>query len=247
MSLEPVAARELPALPEPALARPTALFCNQFLLGPRCPDELADWPDLAVAGNFRLVAHPELPVTRVVRGQRALTLIGFMLDPDDPVADDRSILARLLDDSDGVERIVQATASLGGRWLLIAESEQDAHLFTDALGLRQALYTQPDMTGELWVMSQAGLGADLLGLRMDERAAGFLDSYVVRAQRPEYYWPGTTTPLAGVRRLLPNHVLDLRTGKAERYWPAAPLPLFGMDSAVDRASLLMTGLLCAAA
>lgn len=247
MTLDTVAARELPAQTEVALARSAVLFRNQFVLGPRCPDQLIEWPGVAVAGDFWLATHPELSVTRVVGHGRALTLVGFIFDPNDPLADDRSILSRLLDGCDSIARITKATADLGGRWLLIVECAGAAYLLTDALGLRQALCTRPEETGALWVVSQAGLAAELLGLEVDERAADFLDCYAVRALGPEYYWPGTSTPLKGLRRLLPNHALDLRTGAVRRYWPKEAPPALRPEFAVERIGNLMTGLLCAAA
>lgn len=252
-------------MPEPSIAFDTAamggaaaqlegrfvssphLYRNQFVLGPHWPEALADWKGHEIAGGRWLVAHPELPIARAVQNDRALTLIGFMLDPGDPDAGDDRILARLLERCDSLAPLLAATADLGGRWLLVAEYGERAYLITDALGLRHALYTQePDAAGP-WVMSQAGLAAQLLGLAPDEQAEAFLDSYVVRAARPEYYWPGTSTPLRGLRHLLPNHYLDLGSGEVKRYWPAQPLPSCSPDEAAERVAALMSGLLRAAA
>lgn len=247
MSRDTVAVHDLSIAPDVAPVGATPLFRNQFFLGPRCPEPLLEWPDLAVADNLRLASHPDLSVTRAVGDHAALTLLGFMLDPDDPVADDRTILSRLLVECGSIERAARATAKLGGRWLLIVEREGGAHLLTDALGLRHAVYTAPADAQGVYAMSQAGLAQEFLELPIDPRAAAFLDSYTIRAQRPEYYWPGMSTPLCGLRHLLPNHVLNLRTGETRRYWPDGPLASVGTEQAVERMGRIMTGLMCAAA
>lgn len=230
-----------------SLAQPEQLCPGQFVLGPWSPEQLLGWKRQLVARDFWLTTHPGLPATTVSDGVHTLTLIGFVLDPSDPAADDRSVLSRLLETCSSIRRFVAGTATLGGRWLVIAACDDGLYLVTDALGLRRALYTQSAETQSLWVMSQPGLAIDILGLAVDEQAAEFLDSYVVRARRPEYYWPGMSTPLRGLRHLLPNHTLNLRTGRANRYWPDGPLPALSVTEAVERIVTLMPGLLRAAA
>ena len=58
----------------------------------------------------------------------------------------------------------------------------------------------------------------MLDLKVDEDAAGYLAAAV--KIDPEYWWPGESTLYKGVRHLLPNHYLDLSTGKTGRYWPS---------------------------
>jgi hypothetical protein len=46
---------------------------------------------------------------------------------------------------------------------------------------------------------------------------------------------------------VPNHWLDLKTGRSHRYWPLAPLEALTPDAAIDRLGTLMSGQIRAAA
>lgn len=223
------------------------LLCRgQFVLGPAGSDAFPGWTRRPLPGGFSLTAHPALPVASVSQDSRALVLIGFMLDPAAPTAGDDAILARLLPSCSSIQRLIESTATLGGRWSMVAACDDGLFLFTDALGLRQVLFTEPAGGHGLWAMSQAGLAFDALGLPADEDAAQFVDSYSVRA-RAEYRWPGTGTPVRGLRHLLPNHALDLRTGSIRRYWPDRPLSRLSLVDAVDLSIALVSGMIQAAA
>jgi hypothetical protein len=65
--------------------------------------------------------------------------------------------------------------------------------------------------------SQATTAAKVYDLLEDSEAAeGFLRTRFV-VTNPEFWWPGDSTQFRGVRCLLPNHYLDLRTREAHRY------------------------------
>lgn len=219
---------------------------GQFVLGPARANRLHSWAVHETAGGLWITAHPELPVATVWREARALTLIGFILDPTDPTADDGVILSKLLASCTSARKLIAATAGLGGRWAMVAACDDGLYLLTDALGLRQAMYTSPAATGAAWVVSQADLAMEALGLPLDGDATRFIDSDAFRMHR-EYRWPGASTPVRGLRHLLPNHLLDLHTGRAARYWPDGPLPTLTLREGVERTTSLVTGLMLAAA
>lgn len=231
---------------QPPLAQVEPPGWGQFVLGPRPAPRLPNWTHHAAAGNLWLSAHPGLNVVTVGAGDRTLTLIGFLLDPGDPAADDRAILRRLLSACQARGALIAATETLGGRWILIGAFGGEHFLITDALGLRQVLHTEPGAAEGVWALSQPGLALHTLGLRLGEGAAEFLDSYAMRS-RPEYRWPAAGTPVAGLRRLLPNHVLDLHSGEATRYWPHGVLPQLSPPEARARLAGMLPALIRAAA
>jgi hypothetical protein len=226
-------------------AQPLWPYVSQFALGPLHLEHLPQWQRVGAAG-LRLTLHPDLACTQVRDGTRELTLIGHMLDPHAPAAGNAELLRTLLAGYDSREALLAATAHLGGRWLLIATRDDDAFVFHDALGLRQAYYTDPARLGVLWVASQPGLLNDVLALEPDPQALDYLETDNFR-RVDEYRWPGSASTFLGLRHLLPNHWLDLRTGEARRYWPAGPLPRLDPDSALARLGLLLSGQVQAAA
>lgn len=222
------------------------MFAGQFLLGPRIPEGLYGWHSVHLAVDLHLSAHPSLAVTRVASGARSLTSIGVLLDPSRPEADDRDILEALLERFTDIDALIESTARLGGRWAIVAISDRQRHLFNDALGLRQIFHT-PEATPSRWALSQPGLAIalDLFRLTPDGAALEFLDSYEFRSH-PEYRWPASASPFNELKRLLPNHVLNLSNGAVRRYWPCMRLERKQPEQVVDEVCDLLRGQLRAA-
>jgi len=223
-----------------------ATHASQFSLGPSVSETFKTWQPIKVDAATEAVAHPTLNTTQVVDGEKSLTLLGCMLDPLEPQADDSTILRRLLAKISDPADVLEATKRLGGRWILILRNNDQKFLFIDALGMRQVFYTDPAHTQSVWAFSHPKLAERTLGLTMDDTAQRYMDSYVWRSD-PEYRWPVASTPYREVRRLLPNHYLDLNTGACHRYWPDRPLGRRRLEDAIEEISVLMRGLLKAAA
>src|SRR5690606_18866519 len=115
----------------------SALHWGQFLLGPEHVELPAGWISQRLSNGAWLGTHPELPVHRAVAAEGELVLIGFVLDPREPEATDTQILERLLKEARSLPHLLRATGGLGGRWALVATTDDGEHVFTDALGLRQ--------------------------------------------------------------------------------------------------------------
>jgi len=220
-------------------------FCHQFVLGPRFVDALPGWQRVSTDDSFRLTVHPQLAVEQVSDGAKSITIIGHILDPRFPEADNASIGRALLSEFTTVERLMAATSSCGGRWIVIAGDSERKVLFNDALGLRQVFYTTAACSHGFWAASQPGILAWLLNLHVDAESERFMDSLEMRG-RPEYRWPGTATAFREIAHLLPNHYLDLCTGGCWRYWPDQPLQELGFDDGIWNAARILRGLMRAA-
>jgi hypothetical protein len=180
-------------------------------------------------------------------GNRSLTLIGYIVDPDQVNATDSDVVDKLLGKYSSIQELINATFRFGGRWVLIAQDGNRRYLFNDPLGLRQAFYTDTVRTdNDLWVMSQAGTGAELLGLTMDPSSRDYMEWRMSQGHH-EYMWPGTTSPFREILHLLPNHYLDINTGRCHRFWPREQLEQISFDEAIDRVADRMPRLLEAAA
>lgn len=217
----------------------------QFALGPDFVECLSG-ARLQVTDSLRLTLHSDLAHAHCADGRRALTLIGHMFDPLSPTAGNQEILRQQLSRYENRTALINATAGLGGRWALIASNGEEQFLFTDALGLRQVFHTDSKESGAVWAMSQPGIMAEVLELQLDPEAVAFMGSHAFRSH-PEYRWPGEASPFSGTRHLLPNHWLDLNTGVSRRYWPMEPITALEPDAAVERLSVLLPGLIRAAA
>jgi len=221
------------------------LYRLQFLIGPQQPDGYPGWHHVPVAADCHLLAHPSLNIDRLDSGGMSLILLGYMLDPARPRAGNAEILERLLSALSGEAGLFGAIEPLGGRWALIVKDAHGLRLVNDATGLRQVFHTRRGDSGAVWCASQPGHIAAATGLEEDEAATGFI--HWMQSRDPEYWWPGTSSPYRQVRRLLPNHWLDLESGEAHRFWPVGSLPERTVDEAIDRVSGLLTGLMQGAA
>jgi hypothetical protein len=219
-------------------------FRRQFLLGPAALADVPGWRAVEVGGGLRLVAHPDLPVTRVASGERCLVLLGFLLDPDRPEATDAELLAGLLERSGEAGDLWPATHRLGGRWALVAHDGAGTTLLHDPGAQRQVAFAEPGLGRGPVAASTPGLLARALGLVRDPEAEAFM---AVRGDEAGavYWMPGDRTMYRGVRQLLPNHLLELGAGRARRGWPG-PGALAPSRDPVDEAAALLTGLLEAA-
>lgn len=210
-------------------------FRRQFILGPHFVEEFPAWQRIVVDGGLHLTAHPDLDVCRVAKDSKAITLLGYILDPARPSANNLDIVTDLLAQLHTVDDFFEHTARLGGRWVLIVNDGVRTIGFADAVGLRQVAYTVGSPPGPLWCASQPGLLAEVVDLPMDIEAVAFLQTGA---------WPpGDTTPYAGIKALLPNHYLDLGTGRPYRYWPNADLSPMPLREAIRKSSEILRGLM----
>jgi hypothetical protein len=215
-------------------------FRRQFILGTELPETRPGWRRVAIDPRRRADVHPDLEVCQATSGRAVMTLLGYALDPHDPAATNAVILLRLVDRLDRCHDILGLTTDLGGRWALAVHDGERTILINDASGLRQVYYTTGGPAGEVVCASRPGLIAEFLGLSRDPAAVAYIRSRGL--DDGEVYWlPGDTSIYAGVRVLLPNHLLDLGSGQATRFWPSADLLPVPRDEARAETVRLMQG------
>ncbi len=219
--------------------RDLLLFRRQFILGPRFVEGFPTWKRVEVRPSTILTVHPDLPIHHARRNGTSIVLLGYILDPHRPEDRDADTVRRLLRhmEEDGTrESLIRLTYPLGGRWILLVDTDQTRWLFNDPCGYRQVFHAHMSSRGS-WCASQPGLLAEVLDLAMDQEAVAFLRTY--RRQNPQYWWPGETTPYKEICHLQPNHYLDLETGARHRFWPDRDLiPRPVEDVVLENAQLL---------
>lgn len=215
----------------------------QYVLGPRAVAAPTGWVTTAVSGGLCLTAHPDLNV--VVRDDQgvSLTLLGFLLDPEAPLASDADILARLAAAWPAAEHPFELLDALGGRFVLIAHAAGETSVVGDANGTLQLYHASA--RGETWCAAQSDLLADHLGFAEDPEAVAYIERFKEHTQ--EYAWALESTAYAHVRRLLPNHYLDLGSATVRRYWPREPLVSRSVAEVKGAVAKRMASLMVAAA
>ena len=217
------------------------LYRSQSILGPRFVEGLEDWTRIRLGRGWCLSAHPDLEVTHATDGKREIALLGYLLDPFEPAATNADLVTGLLSELAAGTDLLVHTGRFGGRWILIVDDGAEVRLFHDALGLRQVYYTDVKRIGELWCAAEPKIVAEVLHLQKDEDALALVAS----GQWPtrEHRLPGESSAYVGIKRLLPNHYLDLSSGRSHRYWPVKRFEPLDFEDCVERSSRILEGLM----
>ncbi len=166
-------------------------------------------------GGWTLAAHPLLPVRDITVGGGAVVgwLVGWAVDESGEIPDGSWRLpcegVGALDTGWFEERLY----GLGGRFACVLATPVHARFYLDPAGTLAAVYA----SGEKTVASTTSL------LAFGSRGAGYFGAYGPWEAGANQFFPAGTTSHAEMRRLLPNHYLDLNAWRPVRHWMAEPV------------------------
>lgn len=191
--------------------------------------QLEDWGwRRCPLGTFRLLTHPELPVSRLELGRWDAVALGEIW-----AEDGGSPAGRLSGvDADDDARLSIALDDLCGRFALVFHREGRIRVLHDALGSRAVYY---HAAAPFAAASHPRLVAAAVGAEPCPETAAFMADPGYRA-RGNKYLPGDRTPFRDVLALTPNCLLDPDVG-VRRYWPLgrnAPTSVATFAAALDR-------------
>lgn len=221
------------------------LYRSQFILGPYFIEKFKSWNKINISDVTHLTVHPDLHTYQVAGKKKSITLLGYILDPNNPQDGDSDIINKLFHEIfNDTANYFKQTYNFGGRWILIVDDGEEIRLFTDPAGVRQVVYTDKNYTKDFWCASQPGTIAEILNLKMDNDAVNFINSF--KRKNDEYYWPGDSSPYKEIKHLLPNHYLELKEGSYHRYWPDKAFNRISFDQAIEKCSHYLEGLMISA-
>lgn len=119
----------------------------------------------------------------------------------------------------------KALDNLVGRYVILFGSRKGIYVVGDATSMRPVYYTD----GGGAIASHAALLAGRETGAEEKLNLPFSSSF-----------PGNFTPYKGVRILLPNFALEVKTAKLQRIWPLAPLEQISTERAASRVLDLST-------
>jgi len=214
-------------------------YRRQFVLGPAWIEHLPSWRRVRVQDDLYLSVHPDLELHQANKQHKMLILLGYILDPNEPDANNDDILNTLINKFERYEEIFNHINDFGGRWVLLVNDGKDTILFHDAAGLRQIYYA---VSNEVWCASETRLIANKLNLQIDSEAIALTKSAEYRISGV-YWWPGDTSMYREIRALLPNHYFNVRLGTPHRYWPNKDLQVLSFQEGVEKSARLLRGLI----
>jgi len=152
---------------------------------------------------------PVIPITAAC-GSKVGWLIGYAVDDDDGVLGAELSVPADAGISNFTTAFEQRVYALGGRYVAVLLTQDDARVYLDSCGSLSAVYAERFQTV---CSSTALLPEDGDGWENRELAA------VLDIPRHDRWYPFGLTPRLDARRLLPNHYLDLESWKSVRHWP----------------------------
>jgi len=217
-------------------------FRRQYIIAPRDTVPLEGWTETDIGNGYMVSAHPHLQTTKVQLGDRTLVVLGFLLDPFDPTADDEKIAGKLIEQSDSFTMLQDGLKQIAGRYVIIFVSQVGTRVFSDPAGFRQIFHFQ-DRKGIRWVSSQPSLMARFHELSKDENVLEDLGKLALFRDTTEYWFPGETSLFKGVFHLTPNHYFDMDSGQSVRYWPMENLEPLPREECIESTALVLQGIM----
>ncbi len=188
--------------------------------------------------DCNIYSHPDLEITTSANADAELYLLGYILDPHHPEYSNQDILDNLLKTS-SFDAIAAATDSLTGRFAIIYSSKNSLNVFHDATGFREIYYFNDKKE------FACGSTPDIIAKNLsvvrdnDKDLNNFFNS--PQLNNGERKWIGVKTIYKGIKKLLPNHYLDLIHDKVIRYWPRESFKFTDLNKSTLQAAQILTG------
>lgn len=216
------------------------IYRKQYIIMPYTIDGPSEWKTYGIR-NDRLVlhVHPELEVTIADDEKRKIVLLGYVLDWQNPEYGNGDILRMLLRENRDFDSFIEATFSLGGRFVMIYEDDKCCRIYNDAAG-QMELYYHKGSKG-LACATQLPIMKRYMELEMntDKGVQEFYESEDFANSLRQ--WVGEDTIYKATRRLSPNFYLDLIEGEVVRYWPLKPLRKRSRQASSEMACWMLKG------
>lgn len=180
-------------------------------------------------------------MTAVCSQNKSIHLLGYIIDSKNPSFDDEQIMRSIIDKSKVPDDVFENLADKCGRFVMIVKIGDEFRIFSDACGLRP-VFSYLDNDNRIWSASQPHLIANHLGLKIDENIRRQLHRLPL-FQGEEYWYPGTLTLFENIYHLLPNHYMDINSGKTSRYWPRNVLSPISLSECLPIASGILSNII----
>ena len=218
------------------------LFRRQFILGSKFVNKLNNWKKEKIGEKLFLNVHPDLELTKVNNNDDFIILLGFMLDPYNPSFDNVQIIQKMIENVTKADDIFDLVSPMGGRFVIIANVNEDLRVFSDPAGFRHVYYHK-DSSENIWCSSESAILAEIFELPEDEDVKKDLFQLPLFRDTTEFWIPGNISLYQKIYHLTPNHYLDLNNGDIIRYWPGKKLKPISLEECVAESSLMLRGLM----
>ena len=215
------------------------MYRNQYLAVSSKPKSTFLDISPVCSSGLHIYASPFLEVSSSQYLGREVTLLGPVIDPMRPTMTNAEIAAYLAASCASVENLFKEIQGLSGRYVVVYKNETDFVAIGDACNFRQMYFCFVD--GHLVLMSSPKLFLEYFDydLQMSESKKKLTE--MPEYKRTQSAWFGDKSFDDRLRKVLPNHYLDI-SKKESRRIPFLSSPKFSNEGEIiEYASSMLTG------
>lgn len=222
---------------------PIHLFRRQFILSTNPHHSFENWNNLVVEPEIYLSVHPDLEISQSSFGSVHITLLGFVINPFEPLKSNQEILDELILGTSYLNDVITKTEHLGGRWVMLFNDKHNFNIFHDPGGQRQVYYCQKEE--HTIAGSDPAIINHFVKLEKDPNAA--LTEFINSSNfiKTQNSWIGSDTEFKDVKHLMPNYFLNFKQLQSIRFWPNKPLKKLDLDTVTELSAQILVGSLIA--
>jgi asparagine synthetase B (glutamine-hydrolysing) len=199
---------------------------NQFVLTSRSTEACTSSQGFVTTDlgeKYVLQSHRGLEVTtRRISENKIISIVGYFYDPAAPNLDRHQICETLNfthDIADPINRI----SKLAGVFVVFLAHEADLYIFPDACAMREVYYNA----------NSAASSPAFLKYKQAESDALPNSYFLSNEFRKRPVWIGDQTSYSDVRRIKPNHYIQLGKDRATRFFPVLRRVPIGIESGCE--------------
>lgn len=215
-------------------------FLNQFLLTKRKGLTIDGFLCKEISG-YQLYFQLNLETSEKQHQQTKIILLGYCFDYRNPTFTTQDIVDRI-DITLPLEEIIDQLRFLSGVYIVVLSIESSCYVIPDLCAFREIYYRHE--INNLSVSSSHNL------LKLDDpdynselvEDYGFYQSAIFKSR---LIGVGDQTQFSGIKKLKPNHYLNLANGNKVRFFPNKKNLSLSIDEATDQATIILKGILTA--
>ena len=193
------------------------VFRNQYLItNTSSSNDIKGYKSSKVFG-FYLNVFPPLETNFCHHKETSVLQLGIVLDPYNPGHSNAEITANLAQRSPDLSSFLKQIETLSGRYLFLFKNKTNFIAVGDACHFRQIFYGLSE--DNIVLTSSPKLFLEYFDLKLLNSPLKNEFTNSAAFNKSEQSWFGNQSPDDRLKKLLPNHYLDLTSGSANRYKP----------------------------
>ncbi len=218
------------------------MYKNQYIVSSRQLEKKDLDFKTYLFNNIHIHAHQRLDVVTAENDGVHVAMIGYIVNPFNPQDSNVAIVSKLAQKCLTANHFFKEIGQLSGRYVLLYKNDTSFIVTGDACHLRQIYYNLDK--GDLVITSSEKLYLDAFNYELKITKEKLAITKMPVFLKEEHGWYGDEGYDDRLRKLLPNHYLDIRE-KAKKRLPVFSQTFSSEDDIMEYASFILKNTLAA--